>query len=161
MFAEQGYTPPVWVLKAALMCSLIVVCCAGLISANGALPAIKWIIIFCLTTAAFLPLVVTLGLFTLLETILNAVVGFFQKILDILINNGQAILGLFGWQPKEQQMEVAAPAASAPDSAPIGEYEATASEPGPAPADKPESGQADEFNYTVSSKGFDPMGVGA
>ncbi|RJX17041.1 MAG: hypothetical protein C4575_13990 [Desulforudis sp.] len=157
----QSYVPQAWIPLVAFLCANAAVIGAGLVSFNGALPMLKWIILFCITAAAFLPLAVTGGVLSLILELVNRAHGILQTGLDMAIDQGQAILGLFGWQPKERQLENAPQAASAPEAAPAGEFETIASEPGPAPADKPESSQGEEFNYTVSSKGFDPMGVGA
>ncbi|KAB2889232.1 MAG: hypothetical protein F9K32_13480 [Desulfobulbaceae bacterium] len=157
----QSYVPPAWIPLAAFLCANAAIIGAGLVSFNGALPLVKWIILFCITAAGFLPLVITGGISSMLLAMIDRMHAILQTVLDMAIDQGQAILGLAGWQPKERQIETAAPAGSANESAPAEEFEAAASAPGPTPTGKPESDQGDEFNYTVSSKGFDPMGVGA
>ena len=157
----QSYAPPSWIPLAAFLCANASVIGAGLVSFNGALPLVKWIILFCITAAGFLPLVIIGGISSMLLAMIDRMHAILQIVLDMAIDQGQAILGLVGWQPKERQIEAAAPTGSVTESAPAENFEAATSAPSPATAGEPESGQADEFNYTVSSKGFDPMGVGA
>lgn len=157
----QSYAPPVWIPLAAFLCANAAVIGAGLVSFNGALPLVKWIILFCITAAGFLPLVIAGGISSMLLAMIDRMHAVLQTILDMAIDQGQAILSLFGWQPKERLAESITPAVSATESAPVEEFEAAPSEPGQAPTGKQESSQSEEFNYTVSSKGFDPMGVGA
>jgi len=151
---ENSYSPPAWIPFAAFLCAQAAIIGAGIVSCNGALTLFKWIILGVATAAGFLPLALISGIFTLLQALFDRLVGFFQKCLDIAIENGQAILRNFGWKQKEDQS--ADSTATSNTEKPAQSHAGTASTQGGGTEAKKE-----EFAYRPSASGFDPMGVGA